>query len=127
MENVLPEDTLFFELHRMAESEVERIAKRTLGTRATSIWALPRAAHPVAPLKGAASASTEEVCVHSPSHLLSYNNQRRLSRRKEHDVVTPLVEEPAPTKYRTTPDNKSMICSVTFMFLLDVRMLGMRN
>lgn len=46
---------------RLAEGEVERVARRALGTRAILVRVLPRGAAPVTPAKGAATAATDEV------------------------------------------------------------------
>ncbi len=59
LENKLTGIHLFF--NRTQDAEVERIAKRALGTRAVLVRALRRPVAPARPAKGIASSSTDEV------------------------------------------------------------------
>lgn len=78
---------------RAAEGEVERIASRALGARATLVRLLPRPAAPVRPAKGAASAATDEV---RPFHTLTHTcldpGISRLTGRVAWDLLRGVIE-----------------------------------
>jgi hypothetical protein len=55
-------------VRRSQDADVERIAKRALGTRATLVRALRRRAAPVQPAQGVAHVATDEVTTDPPSN-----------------------------------------------------------
>ena len=55
---------------RSQEAEIERIAKRALGTRATLLRALRRSTAPVRPAQGVSHAAGDEVSTQNSHHPL---------------------------------------------------------